>query len=189
MGGAHAGQDLAHMGAIRGRGPRLDLCGVRPRRRGGGGRAPCPRRRAGRTVLVHLDNSPEFVISCSPARASARWRSPPTPAPSPRDMEYFADHAGVVCAITQPCFAELVHASAPGIRFLAVTDKRCRRTGDRAGKRGARRFRRPAGGREPRARTPGRSGRRSRHPVHLRHHGRGRRRCCGPTATSSGGRR
>ena len=37
-------------------------------------------------------------------------------------MRYFVEHAGVVAAITQPRFADLVATSAPGIRFLALID-------------------------------------------------------------------
>ncbi len=76
----------------------------------------------GDKVLLHLDNCPEFAISwfaCAQLGAvavSTNTRS------VMRDMTYFADHAEVVCAITQPCFAKLVFEAAPGIKFLCVTD-------------------------------------------------------------------
>jgi len=77
---------------------------------------------AGDRVLIHLDNSPEFVISWfACARMGAVAVSTNTRCVA-RDVSYFADHASVVAAITQPAFAELVHDCAPGIRFLAVTD-------------------------------------------------------------------
>jgi carnitine-CoA ligase len=76
----------------------------------------------GERVLLHLDNSPEFVISWfACARIGAVAVSTNTRCVE-RDMRYFADHAGVVAAITQPGFADLVATSAPGIRFLALTD-------------------------------------------------------------------
>ena len=60
----------------------------------------------GDRVLVHLDNSPEFVISWfACARLGAVAVSTNTRSVA-RDMEYFAEHAGVVGAITSPGFAE-----------------------------------------------------------------------------------
>lgn len=76
----------------------------------------------GERVLIHLDNSPEFIISWfACARIGAVAVSTNTRSVM-RDMTYFADHASVVAAITQPCFAELVYKSAPEIRFLSITD-------------------------------------------------------------------
>ncbi|MEX1036424.1 MAG: AMP-binding protein [Sneathiella sp.] len=76
----------------------------------------------GDRVMLHLDNSPEFVISWfACARIGAVAVSTNTRSVA-RDMIYFAEHAGIVAAITQPSFAELVRSSAPDIRFLAVTD-------------------------------------------------------------------
>lgn len=75
----------------------------------------------GDRVLIHLDNSPEFVISWfACARVGAVAVSTNTRSVA-RDMEYFAAHAGVVGAITSPGFARLVDESAPGIRFMIVT--------------------------------------------------------------------
>lgn len=76
----------------------------------------------GERVLIHLDNSPEFIISWfACARIGAVAVSTNTRSVM-RDMIYFADHASVVAAITQPVFAELVYKGAPEIRFLAITD-------------------------------------------------------------------
>ncbi len=78
--------------------------------------------RSGDRVLLHLENCPEFVISWfACARIGAIAVSTNTRSVE-RDMLYFAEHADVVAAITQPCFAQLVHDTAPGIKFLAVTD-------------------------------------------------------------------
>ncbi len=77
---------------------------------------------AGDFVLVHLMNSPEFVISwyaCAELGAvavSTNTRS------VERDLRYFAEHTGAVCAITQPCFAQLLHDSCDELKFLLVTD-------------------------------------------------------------------
>jgi len=76
----------------------------------------------GDRVLLHLDNSPEFIMSWfACARIGAVAVSTNTRSVA-RDMTYFADHAGVVAAITQPGFAQLVADSAPDIKFLVVTD-------------------------------------------------------------------
>lgn len=76
----------------------------------------------GDRVMLHLDNSPEFVVSwfaCAHIGAVAVSTNTRSVA---RDMTYFADHARVVAAITSPKFAQLVADSAPGLTFLAVTD-------------------------------------------------------------------
>ena len=77
---------------------------------------------AGEHVLLHMDNSPEFMIAWfACARIGTAVVSTNTGSVA-RDMEYFSEHAEVVCAMTQPAYAELVHTSAPNIRHLVVTD-------------------------------------------------------------------
>jgi len=84
----------------------------------------------GERVLLHLENCPEFVISWfACARLGAVAVSTNTRSVA-RDMEYFAEHSGVVAAITQPRFARLVADAAPAIRFLAVTDNDAGETPD-----------------------------------------------------------
>jgi crotonobetaine/carnitine-CoA ligase len=78
--------------------------------------------RAGDFVLVHLDNSPEFVLAwyaCAELGAVAVSTNTRSVA---RDLAYFADHTSAVCAITQPRFAALVSESCPNLNFIAVTD-------------------------------------------------------------------
>ena len=78
--------------------------------------------KAGDFVLIHLDNSPEFVISwfaCAQLGAVAVSTNTRSVA---RDLSYFSDHVSAVCAITQPCFAKLVNDNCPDISFLAITD-------------------------------------------------------------------
>jgi crotonobetaine/carnitine-CoA ligase len=77
--------------------------------------------KAGDRVLVHLDNCPEAVFSwfgCAWLGAVAVTTNARSTA---QELNYFADHAQVVAGITQPRFAELVSASCPGLRWLAVT--------------------------------------------------------------------
>lgn len=78
--------------------------------------------RAGEKVLIHMDNSPEFLLSWfSCARLGAVAVSTNTRSVA-RDMCYFAAHAGVVGALTQPQYAQLVSESATNIQFLVVTE-------------------------------------------------------------------
>jgi crotonobetaine/carnitine-CoA ligase len=72
-------------------------------------------------VILHMDNSPEFILAwyaCAMVGAvavSTNTRS------VQRDMSYFAEVTEPVCALTQPKFAELIKASCPNLKFLAVT--------------------------------------------------------------------
>lgn len=77
--------------------------------------------RTGDRVLIHLENSPEFIISwfaCAALGAVAVT----TNTRSARDeLAYYAADSGAVGAITQPRFVELVSDAAPGLRWHAVT--------------------------------------------------------------------
>lgn len=76
----------------------------------------------GERVLVHMDNSPEFIVSWfACARIGAVVVSTNTRSVE-RDMRYFSEHTGAVAAITQPKFANLIAVSAPQIAFLVLTD-------------------------------------------------------------------
>jgi crotonobetaine/carnitine-CoA ligase len=77
--------------------------------------------RSGDRVLIHLENSPEFIVSwfaCAAIGAVAVT----TNTKAVRDeLSYYASDAQVVGAITQPRFADLVASSAPQLGWLAVT--------------------------------------------------------------------
>lgn len=78
--------------------------------------------RSGDFVILHLDNSPEFVIAwyaCAELGAIAVSTNTRSVA---RDMSYFAAHTGAVAAITQPAFAGLIADSCMDLRFVAVTE-------------------------------------------------------------------
>lgn len=78
--------------------------------------------KAGDFVILHLINSPEFVISwyaCAELGAVAVTTNTRSVA---RDLQYFAEHTQAVCAITQPCFAQLVRESCESLNFMVVTD-------------------------------------------------------------------
>lgn len=77
---------------------------------------------AGDFVIIHLDNSPEFMLSwfaCAEIGAVAVSTNTHSVA---RDMEYFSGHTEAVAVITQPGYAKMVRQSCPDIRFLVVTD-------------------------------------------------------------------
>ncbi|MEM1154712.1 MAG: AMP-binding protein [Pseudomonadota bacterium] len=77
---------------------------------------------AGDKVLLHMDNCPEFIVAWfACAQLGAVAVSTNTRAVH-RDMQYFAEHAEVECALTQPQYLDMVAESAPALGFIAVTD-------------------------------------------------------------------
>ncbi|MBO6556178.1 MAG: AMP-binding protein [Pseudomonadales bacterium] len=73
-------------------------------------------------VIIHLDNSPEFMVAwfaCAYLGAVAVSTNTRCVA---RDLEYFSEHTSAVCAITQPCFAEMISDACAGVNFVACTD-------------------------------------------------------------------
>jgi carnitine-CoA ligase len=75
----------------------------------------------GQRVLVHLDNSPESIITwlgCAYAGAVAVTTNTKSTA---NDLAYFATHSEVVGCITQPAFEEVIRSAVPDLPWLAVT--------------------------------------------------------------------
>ncbi len=78
--------------------------------------------RPGDRLILHLDNSPEFLLSWF---ACTRAGVVPvcTNTHSVKDeLAYYADHSNAVAAITEPSFAALVDSSAPQLEWVAVAD-------------------------------------------------------------------
>jgi crotonobetaine/carnitine-CoA ligase len=78
--------------------------------------------RHGDFVIIHLDNSPEFVIAwyaCAELGAVAVSTNTRSVA---RDLSYFSEHTAAVAAITQPAFARLVADSCAEPGLIVVTD-------------------------------------------------------------------
>jgi crotonobetaine/carnitine-CoA ligase len=76
----------------------------------------------GDKVLVHADNCPEGVIAwyaCATVGAAAVTTNTRSVA---SEVEYFAEHAQCVAAITQPQYASLVAEAASRVKWIAVTD-------------------------------------------------------------------
>lgn len=75
----------------------------------------------GERVLVHADNSPEFVISwlaCAVAGAVGVTTNTRSVA---EEVRFFIDKAECVAAITQPQYAALVAEAGPSLKWIAVT--------------------------------------------------------------------
>lgn len=78
--------------------------------------------RPGDTVLIHLENCPEFVVSWYACAALGAVAVTTNTRSAREELAYFAEHSDAVAAITQPRFAELLAGAAPGLRWIAVTD-------------------------------------------------------------------
>jgi carnitine-CoA ligase len=77
--------------------------------------------RAGDRVLIHLENSPEFLVAWFGCAAIGAVAVTTNTRSAADELAYYAEHSGAVGAITQPRFAELVGNAAPGLRFVACT--------------------------------------------------------------------
>ena len=78
--------------------------------------------RAGDFVLLHMDNSPEFVFSWYACAALGAVAVSTNTRSVARDVSYFAEVTEAVCALTQPKFAEMIREACPKLQFLAITD-------------------------------------------------------------------
>ncbi|MGQ0481947.1 MAG: AMP-binding protein [Pseudonocardia sp.] len=76
----------------------------------------------GDRVLVHLENSPEFVVSWFACTALGAVAVTTNTRSAPDELAYYAQDCAAVGAITQPKFAGMLAAAAPGLRFLVSTD-------------------------------------------------------------------
>ncbi len=87
--------------------------------------------RAGDFVIIHMENSPEFILSwfaCAELGAVAVSTNTRCVA---RDLEYFAEHTDAVCALTQPAYAGMIKGACRDLKFLAVTDNDWGETAER----------------------------------------------------------
>ncbi len=78
--------------------------------------------RTGDRVLIHLENSPEFLAAWFGCAAIGAVAVTTNTRSAADELAYYASHCGAVGAITQPRFAELVGKAAPGLRFVVCTD-------------------------------------------------------------------
>ncbi|WP_214403961.1 AMP-binding protein [Pseudonocardia lacus] len=77
--------------------------------------------RTGDRVLVHLENSPEFVVSWFACAALGAVAVTTNSRSSVDEMAYFAQDSAAVGVITQPRFVDVVAAAAPGLGFAVST--------------------------------------------------------------------
>ncbi|MDY6829406.1 MAG: AMP-binding protein [Pseudomonadota bacterium] len=78
--------------------------------------------RHGDRVLIHLDNSPELLLTwyaCAMIGAVGVTTNTRSAGP---ELAYFAEHSEAVGAVTQPSLAEALATEAPQLRWLAVLD-------------------------------------------------------------------
>jgi len=77
--------------------------------------------RPGDRVLIHLENSPEFIVSWFACAAVGAVAVTTNTKAVQDELAYYAADAAAVGAITQPRFAELISAGAPQLKWQAVT--------------------------------------------------------------------
>jgi carnitine-CoA ligase len=76
---------------------------------------------AGDRLILHADNSPEFLLTwfaCARIGATAVCTNTKS---SEAELRYFAEHASVVAAISQPAYRETIEAALPGGKWVAVS--------------------------------------------------------------------
>jgi carnitine-CoA ligase len=76
----------------------------------------------GDRILIHLENSPEFLISWFACAALGAVAVCTNTRSAVDELAYYAEDCAAVAAITQPRFVETVAKAAPGLRFLASSD-------------------------------------------------------------------
>jgi carnitine-CoA ligase len=79
--------------------------------------------RTGDRVLVHLENSPEFVVSWFACAALGAVAVTTNSRSSVDEMAYFAQDSAAVGVITQPRFVDVVAAAAPGLGSSGTTSR------------------------------------------------------------------
>lgn len=77
---------------------------------------------AGERVLIHLENSPEFLLTWLACAVIGAVAVTTNTRSAGAELSYFAQHSEAVAAVTQPAYADLVAGAAPGLRWIAVTD-------------------------------------------------------------------
>jgi crotonobetaine/carnitine-CoA ligase len=77
--------------------------------------------RRGDRVLIHLDNSPEFLTSWFACTALGAVAVTTNTRSAADELAYYAQDSGAVGAITQPSHAQLLGQAAPQLRFLVST--------------------------------------------------------------------
>jgi crotonobetaine/carnitine-CoA ligase len=90
----------------------------------------------GDRLLVHADNSPEFVLSWLACGALGAVAVTTNTRSVLDELSFFIESAGCVAAVTQPRYASLVEEAGPDLKWLAVADEQ----GESGAVSGAERF-------------------------------------------------
>ena len=75
----------------------------------------------GDRVLVHADNSPEFILAWLGTAVAGAIAVTTNTRSVVAEVRYFVEKAGCVAAVTQPQYAALVAEAGPGLKWIAVT--------------------------------------------------------------------
>jgi crotonobetaine/carnitine-CoA ligase len=75
----------------------------------------------GDRVLIHADNSPEFVVSWLACAVAGAVGVTTNTKSVTDEVRFFIDKADCVAAITQPRYAAMVAEAGPGLKWIAVT--------------------------------------------------------------------
>jgi crotonobetaine/carnitine-CoA ligase len=78
--------------------------------------------RQGDTVIIHLENCPEFLLSWFALTRIGAVAVCTNTRSSVDELTYFGEHSGATAAITQPKLADALDRALPGLRWLVVTD-------------------------------------------------------------------
>jgi carnitine-CoA ligase len=77
--------------------------------------------RPGDRVLVHMENSPEFLVAWLGCAAAGVVAVTTNARSSAEEMKYYCGDAGAVAAVTQPKFAEMVASACGDLAWIATT--------------------------------------------------------------------
>lgn len=77
---------------------------------------------AGDPILIHLENSPEFLIAWLACTALGAIAVTTNTRSAEDELRYYAADCGAVAAITQPKFAARLAVAAPQLAWMACTD-------------------------------------------------------------------
>ena len=78
--------------------------------------------RKGDFVIVHMENSPEFLLAYFACARIGAVTVTTNIHSAEGELEYFAEHCGAIAAITQPSLIDCLRRGAKNIRWIACTD-------------------------------------------------------------------
>ncbi len=73
-------------------------------------------------VVVHMNNCPEFIFSWFALSELGAIAVTTNTRSSVDEMQYFIEHCGAKCAVTQPGFCDLITEAAPDLSWVVSTE-------------------------------------------------------------------